>query len=135
MGWHFLLVSIFFLSQIFRNKITPKKFLRVGSSIEMDIFKRTRNYFWYRYTVFMNSGGDLAQWIDDTDEDDLKFCKALVRREDSLIFQDSISCFKCSTEYATRYVHRAHQDGGFLRGKTIFGIGYDKHGRYKTWAT
>ena len=94
------------------------------------VWATLKNVSWYKWTTFQNSGGDLAMWIDITDENNPQFCKALVRREDGLFFQNSLRCRKCVGDEFTRYKTRGFRVGYYFRGTDIFGTSYDGGGRY-----
>lgn len=86
------------------------------------------NNIWYRYTTFMNSGGDASVWNEQDQNGSWQRCKGLVRREDGLVFRDSIFCSPC-VEADYPIVTRAKREGDFLEGQDRFGTRYSKHGR------
>lgn len=88
-----------------------------------------KNSIWYKFSTWWNPGGDLLYWIDITIPNQLRLCKALVRREDGLIFQHTKRCYECDEEQSQRNIgKRAIQVGYFLRGKGTCGEEYDGFG-------
>ena len=92
---------------------------------------------WYNWTTWRNSGGDLVKWISPPNLDggydvknvELQFCSAVVRREDGLIFENTLSCRKCYPDEEERFKHRGVMYGHYFRGYGIFGEAYDGFGR------
>lgn len=114
---------------------------------------------WYRWTTWWNPYGDLVTWIgpcDDVDQfyrrlGDTEFltrlnnsqvsvsphaeglvrCKGMVRREDSLLFMNTLSCHKCFEHEAELWPQRGYIRDVYFSGQ---GIGdrtmYDKLGRH-----
>ena len=88
-----------------------------------------KNSIWYKISTWWNPGGDHIYWIDITIPDQLRLCKAIVRREDGLIFQNTRTCYECDEDYAQRHAgKRAMQIGYFLRGTGTCGEQYDGFG-------
>lgn len=88
---------------------------------------------WYSWTTFWNNGGDHSIWIDVTDTSKApQHCSALVRREDGLIFQNTLTCYESSVDEFTRTARRAvrSNDGYYLVGEDVFGTLYDANGRH-----
>ena len=54
------------------------------------LWNSAKNIIWYKSSKWLNHGGDLVKWIDATDAENLRFCKAIIRREDGLIFQNTL---------------------------------------------
>ena len=94
------------------------------------VWNTLKNVAWYKWTTFRNSGGDLAKWIDVTDQKNPQFCKALVRREDGLVFQNTLQCSQCVGDELQRYKARGFRVGYYFRGTDIFGISYNLAGRH-----
>lgn len=92
------------------------------------LWPQIKDVVWYKWTTWWNNRGDITRWVDETDPENIKHCKGMVRREDALIFQNTLSCMEwcpnCDIPISTK--HRAVQDGFYLRGTDIFGTRYDK---------
>lgn len=57
-------------------------------------------------------------------------CRALVRREDGLIFKNTLECHTYSDYMAEQYIARATRSEFFLRGQDIYDNLYDVDGRH-----
>ena len=91
------------------------------------------NNLWYRYTTFINSGGDVSRWHEMNNDGTWMTCKGLVRREDGLVFRNSLSCNSCNQididpNTGEPFTH-AQRNGDFLVGVDTFGTKYNKDGR------
>jgi hypothetical protein len=88
------------------------------------------NGLWYMYSTYVNSGGDLVKW---TDIERKKICKGIVRREDGLVFLDSLQCrFASDDEMRDACASNRHaklKNRFFLVGTDIFGTYYSMNGR------
>lgn len=95
----------------------------------LDLLKNCswKNKLWYKWTTWWNPYGDVVVWIgpnpeSNTNSDELYRCKGIVRREDSLIFQNTLDCHKCEPEMVERYSHRGTVvNDVYLNGTDIFG--------------
>ena len=88
---------------------------------------------WYKWTTWWNSGGDLVSWIGPSPHrpDTLLRCKGIVRREDGLIFNSTLSCYECDEERAERIKHRGHINGVYFEGADTLGMmQYHRPGRH-----
>lgn len=96
---------------------------------EFSLFEKIR----YTLSTWWNPRGDLVKWIGpppgDNNSDDNMWCKAIVRREDSLIFTNTISCFECET--SVNYFNRSGRvvDGIYFKGENDC-VHYDRNGRH-----
>jgi hypothetical protein len=90
---------------------------------------------WYKWTVWWNPRGDLVKWIGppnpaDGPTDKLLFCKAIVRREDGLIFDNTLVCYECSKDDEQAFKGKlGKKEGHYFRGTGIFGERYNENGR------
>ncbi len=94
------------------------------------LWTAVKNVSWYKWTTFKEPGGDLTTWVDATDERNPQFCRALVRREDGLIFQNTLRCVTCDIDRFSRYQTRGFRVGYYFRGTDIFDTSYDINGRH-----
>lgn len=81
------------------------------------------NSIWYKYTTSINPYGDLSMWNEQTNDKMIR-CKGLVRREDGLVFRNTVECRPCLEQDSL--VTRAQRNGDFLEGQDIFGTKYSQ---------
>lgn len=85
----------------------------------------------YKLSVWWNPRGDLVKWIDsntiNSDGTTKKLmCKAMVRREDRLVFKHTLSCYEINDDYYNHVLNYTKSYGtakivdGKLSGVGIF---------------
>lgn len=88
-------------------------------SNKMNMFTETK----YKMSVWWNPRGDLVKWIDNNtinaDGTTKKLmCKAMVRREDRLVFKHTLSCYEINDEY---YNHMLNNTKLYQKTKIVDG--------------
>jgi hypothetical protein len=76
----------------------------------------------------MNPGGDVATWNEQEKNGSWQTCQGIVRREDGLVFRNTLSCRACDDRDFPMFTH-AKRLGDFLEGQDKFGTKYSQAGR------
>jgi hypothetical protein len=88
------------------------------------------NGLWYIYTTFVNNEGDITKWIDINRQ---KCCTGMVRREDGLVFLDTLQCRGATDDEMVNARdtnrHAKLKNRYFLVGTDTFGTYYSMNGR------